>query len=97
MSDTAYWFIALGLGLVVALVAVALLQTFLQQVWRIERGAAQVWQAGKQVASNTSATWLLPATSGRLDQLIAEAGRHEQFLRGDPAGGLSGGEGGGRR
>lgn len=90
MSATGYWFIALALGLVVALVAVALLQTFLNQVWRIERGAGLVWQTGKQVASNTSTTWLLPATSERLDLLIAEAGRHEQFLRGEPAGDLAG-------
>ncbi len=85
MTTTGYWWVALSLGLVVAVVAVALLQIFLLQVKRIERGAEQVWQAGKQVASNTSATWLLAETSQRLDLLIDEAGRHEALLRPSPA------------
>jgi len=84
MSNTGYWFVALGLGLVVAVVAVVLLETFLRQVHRIERGAGLVWTAGKQVARNTSTTWLLGETSLRLDEFIAEAGRHEQLLRGEP-------------
>ncbi len=81
MTSTGYWWLALGLGLVVAVVAVVLLQLFLQQVKRIESGAEQIWQAGKQVAANTSATWLLTETSQGLDLLIEEAGRHEALLR----------------
>jgi hypothetical protein len=86
MSDEAYWLLALGLGLVVAVVAVVLLETFLRQVHRIERGANEVWVAGKQVAANTSATWLLGETSQRLDQLTEEAGRHVDLLGPAPAG-----------
>lgn len=84
MSNEAYWFLALGLGLVVAVVAVVLLQLFLNQVHRIERGAGLVWQAGKEVAANTATTWLLDATAERLSELGEEAGRHEQLLRGTP-------------
>lgn len=80
MTSHAYWWIALGLGLVVAVVAVVLLETFLRQVHRIETGAGLVWTAGKQVARNTATTWLLPETSQRLDLLTAEAGRHAQLL-----------------
>jgi hypothetical protein len=80
MSDEAYWFLALGLGLVVAVVAVILLETFLRQVHRIESGAALVWQAGKEVARNTATTWLLPATSDRLDRLTEEAMLHVELL-----------------
>jgi hypothetical protein len=86
MSDEAYWFLALGLGLVVAVVAVVLLETFLRQVHRIERGAGAVWAAGKEVAANTSATWLLGETSQRLDQVTEEAGRHVDLLGPAPAG-----------
>jgi hypothetical protein len=82
MTSTGYWWLALGLGLVVAVVAVILLQVFLRQVWRVERAAEQVWAAGKQVAANTSTTWLLGATADRLDVFIEEAGRHEQLLSG---------------
>ncbi len=80
MSDNGYWGLALGLGLVVAVVAVVLLETFLRQVHRIERGAGAVWTAGKQVAGNTVTTWLLPELSQRLDVLTAEAGEHVALL-----------------
>lgn len=82
MTDTGYWFLALGLGLVVAAVAVVLLQTFLKQVWRIEHGAAAVWAAGQEVARNTSTTWLLGSTSQQLALLNDEAGRHAALLSG---------------
>ncbi len=80
MSDDAAWSLALALGLVVAVVAVVLLEVFLRKVHRIEAGAAAVWVAGKQVARNTSTTWLLPELSGRLDLLTAEAGKHVELL-----------------
>ncbi len=85
MSDEAYWFIALGLGLVVAVVAVVLLEVFLRQVHRVENGAGLVWTAGKQVARNTATTWLLPETSKRLDLLTDEAMEHVALLTPAPA------------
>ncbi len=85
MSDTGYWWLALGLGLVVAVVAVVLLQIFLNQVYRIERGAEAVWAAGKEVARNTSTTWLLGTTSEKLELLTEEAGRHAALLSGADA------------
>jgi len=80
VSDNAYWAIALALGLVVAVVAVVLLELFLRQVHRIERGAGLVWNAGKQVAGNTATTWLLPETSDRLTSLTDEAMLHVALL-----------------
>lgn len=80
MSTNGYWFLSLVLGLVVAVVAVVLLEVFLRQVHRIERGAGLVWTAGKQVAGNTATTWLLGETSERLGQLTDEAGLHAQLL-----------------
>lgn len=85
MSRDAYWLLALGLGLVVAVVAVVLLETFLRQVHRIERGAGLVWTAGKQVARNTATTWLLPETSDRLTALTSEALLHIELLTPAPA------------
>lgn len=87
MTDETLWWIALGLGGVVAVVAVALLQTFLAQVRRVERAAEAIWEAGKQVARNTSTTWMLKQTSERLDELTAEALRHDEFLRSAREGG----------
>jgi hypothetical protein len=85
MTDHGYWWIALGLGLVVAVVAVVLLETFLREVHRIERGAGLIWTAGKQVAANTATTWLLPETSKRLAVLTDEAMLHVALLSPDPA------------
>lgn len=81
MSDTGLWWIALGLGLVVAIVATVLLQVFLNQVHRVERGAEAIWAAGKLVAANTATTWMLGETAQRLDLLTDEAARHEDLLR----------------
>jgi hypothetical protein len=81
MTDETLWWVALGLGAVVAVVAVVLLQTFLAQVHRIERAAEAIWEAGKQVAGNTASTWMLGITSQKLDALTEEAQRHDAFLR----------------
>lgn len=89
MTTNQYWWLALGLGLVVAVVAVVLLEMFLRQVKRIESGAGLLWQTGKQVAGNTSATWLLTDTSKALDLLIEEAGHHVELLSPAPASGGS--------
>ena len=83
MSTNEYWAISLLLGLVVAVVAVALLQLFLNRLRRIERGAEAIWESGKLVARNTATTWLLGTTSDKLDALTAEALRHDAFLRGE--------------
>lgn len=82
MSPHGYWWLALGLGLLAAVVATILLQLFYLQLRRIERDALALWETGKQVASNTATTWLLGDISAGLNQLITEAGRHEQLLRG---------------
>ncbi len=81
MSTNTYWAISLGLGLVVIVAAVVLLQMLLNEVHRVERGAGAIWDAGKQVARNTATTWMLSTVSGRLDRLTAEALRHDEFLR----------------
>jgi hypothetical protein len=83
MSTNGYWAISLALGLVVAVVAVVLLQLFLNQVRRIERGAEAIWESGKLVARNTATTWMLGTTSDKLDALTTEAMRHDAFLRGE--------------
>jgi hypothetical protein len=89
MSDVTLWWIALGVGVVVLVVAIVALQVFLNELHRIEKGSLAIWLAGKQVAANTATTWQLQVTSQGLDALTAEALRHDAFLRtgvaqGDP-------------
>ncbi|MHB1130042.1 MAG: hypothetical protein ACYC06_08360 [Ilumatobacteraceae bacterium] len=80
MSTESLWWIALALGLVVALVAVALLQIFYVNVRNIERGANAIWETGKQVARNTATTWMLGQASYTLTHLTDEALEHDAFL-----------------
>lgn len=80
MSTNALWWLTLGLGLVVSLIAVILLHTFYLQVRRIERATDAIWEAGKQVARNTATTWMLHQTTVRLDGLTEEALEHDAFL-----------------
>ena len=80
MSTHALWWVTLGVGLVVAVVATTLLQLFLNQVKRVERGSEAVWEAAKPVARNTATTWMLTQTTVRLDRLTEEALRHDALL-----------------
>ena len=91
MSTNALWWLSLGLGLVVAVAAVVLLELFHRQVRRIERGSEAIWEAGKQVARNTATTWMLHQTTVRLDALTDEALAHDALL--DAAGARAGGDG----
>lgn len=80
MSTNALWWMTLGVGLAVAIIAVVLLQVFYRHVRRIEEGSEAIWGAGKQVARNTATTWMLHQTTIRLDGLTDEALRHDAFL-----------------
>lgn len=80
MSHHAAWWLTLGLGLVVAIVAVVLLEIFYRKVRQIEGGTEAIWGMGRQVARNTATTWMLGQTSQRLDMLTEEALRHDAFL-----------------
>lgn len=80
MSTNAAWWLTLGLGLVVAIVAVVLLEVFYRKVRTVEAGTAAIWAMGKEVARNTATTWMLGQTPERLDRLTEEALRHDALL-----------------
>ena len=80
MSTNTAWWITLGLGLVVAIVAVVLLEIFYRKVRAIEAGSLAIWNMGKEVARNTATTWMLAQTPERLDRLTEEALRHDALL-----------------
>ena len=80
MSTHALWWVTLGLGLIVAVAATALLQLLLNEVKRVERAALDVWETAATVARNTATTWMLQQTTVRLDRLTEEALRHDALL-----------------
>ncbi len=80
LSHETYWWIAIGLGAVVILVAVALLEYFTRLVEAIEEAAKAIWITGKQTAANTATSWMLGQTVTHLDTLTEEAGHHLDML-----------------
>ncbi len=78
LSDgiVAAWWVALALGLVVALVVSALLETLRRTVLRIDAGVTAVWTMGKRVAQNTQTTYLFGTTKARGVDLLEELHRH---------------------
>ena len=73
---TTAWWIALGVGLVVALVVWALLEVLRRTVNQVDAGAQAVWTSGKRVAQNTWTAHLFLTTKARGVELLEEVQRH---------------------
>ena len=76
-----FWWIALGTGAVVLVVVIALLTMLLRTVQRIDDGVREVWETATRLASNTATTWQLRVTAGALEEIKAEALRHDELLQ----------------
>lgn len=76
------WWITLGIGLVVAVVVVVLLQLLLNAVDKVERTVITLWDTATTVARNTATSWQLGSTGDQLDRIKAEALRHDALLSG---------------
>jgi hypothetical protein len=74
------WWITLGVGLVVAAVVTLLLHLLLGAVKRIERNVTVLWQTATTVARNTATSWQLGTTAQTLEEIKAEALRHDALL-----------------
>lgn len=83
------WWITLGVGLVVAVVVVVLLEVLARNVEEIDRNVAKAWSTATRVARNTATTWSLQQTAVAAGVLRDEVALHEQLLR-DLAGGREG-------
>jgi hypothetical protein len=80
--ETAWW-IALGIGLVVALVVAALLEVLRRTVEEVRRGADDVLSMGGRLAQNTWTVQLLEITRRRGLELLAEVEEHVPKKGGD--------------
>ncbi|WP_051399979.1 hypothetical protein [Haloechinothrix halophila] len=78
----AIWWITLGIGLVVAVVVVVLLQLLLNAVDKVERNVITLWDTATTLARNTATSWQLGSTGDQLDRIKAEALRHDALLSG---------------
>jgi hypothetical protein len=73
LSSHGYWGIALGIGLVAALVVAALLVLLIQSVRSIEKSVDGLLEVAPAVAANTSNIPQLEATAPVLAQIVDEA------------------------
>ena len=75
-----FWWITLGLGLVVILVVIVLLSLLTSFVKDVDRAVAQIWEEAAGVATQTASTWMLADTVALAGELRAETGRHAELL-----------------
>jgi hypothetical protein len=80
-----FWWITLGLGLVVILVVVVLMMLLTSFVKDVDRAVGQIWEEAAGVATQTASTWMLANTAGLAGQLRDETRLHAELL-GDTAG-----------
>lgn len=80
MNVNDYWWTAMGLGVIIIVAAMVLLQMLLDQVHRVESVTEEVLEAAGQVAGNTINSGKFLITSAGLDALTEEALRHDAFL-----------------
>ncbi len=82
-DEKALWMIALGMGLVVILVVIALLTLLHRLVRDIDNGVHSLWTVTKRVAQNTTGLYQLAGTGSVLRALREEMIRHDKLLGGE--------------
>lgn len=74
------WWITLGVGLVLALAVVLLLQSLLREVEALTESVDELWRTAGTVAINTDKIGLISAVAGSVEGLRDEALKHDALL-----------------
>src|SRR5919204_3857713 len=69
MTDVHLWALSLTIAAVVVVVVALLLGLIIAAAKSIDRHAAAIWTAGKQIAGNTAAIWMLERTNDALQRV----------------------------
>ena len=78
MTELQWWWLSLGLFSIVVVVVAVLLGLIVATAKRIDRHAAAIWVAGKQIAGNTVSIWMLESANDALRGIKSALGRlHE--------------------
>jgi Na+/H+ antiporter NhaD/arsenite permease-like protein len=75
-----FWWITLGLGVVVIIAVIVLLSLLVALVKDIDRNLLEAWETATKVAANTATTWMLQQAGSRADELAEEVAVHSQLL-----------------
>ena len=79
-DEKVFWYIALGMGLVVILVVIVLLALLVSLVRDIDEGVTSLWTVTKRLAINTTGMYQLAGTASVLRALREECLRQEKML-----------------
>ncbi len=79
-DEKVLWYIALGMGLVVVIVVIALLTLLSRLVKEIDVGVASLWTVTKRLAQNTTGLYQLAGTGSIVRALREEMLRHDLLL-----------------
>lgn len=74
------WWLSLGIFSSVVLIVAVLLGLIIAAAKSIDRHAAAIWIAGKQIAGNTAAIWMLDQTNTTLRKILDELRGLQQAL-----------------
>ncbi|MGH9179795.1 MAG: hypothetical protein ACRD0N_14735 [Acidimicrobiales bacterium] len=81
-DQVTFWWITLGLGLVVNVVVAVLLMLLTSLVRDVDRAVAEVWDEAAGVATQTATTWMLATTASLATDLRDETRKHAELLAG---------------
>lgn len=79
-AEVTFWWVAIGVGFVVVLVAASLLQLLISLVKDIDRGVEDVKATLAATAGNTGHTPLIGQVAHDVDDILLEGLNHHLFL-----------------
>jgi hypothetical protein len=79
-EEITFWWVAIGMAVVVVLVVIALLSFLVMSVMSIDRDVAGVRDTLRAIPQNTANAALIPITADRVDAVLAEGLQHHLFL-----------------
>src|SRR5437016_14610808 len=85
-EEITWWWMTVGLGLVVVLVVIGVLTLLIRLVQDIDRGVEGVVETLGQTARNTGESFLIAETAGQVDAVLAEGRNHHMIFTRDMSG-----------
>jgi hypothetical protein len=79
-EEITFWWVAIGMAVVVVIVVIALLTFLLISVKSIDRDVVGVRDTLRAIPGNTVNAALIPITADRVDAVLAEGLQHHLFL-----------------
>ncbi|MGQ0715794.1 MAG: hypothetical protein ACT4NP_00530 [Pseudonocardiales bacterium] len=79
-EEITFWWVAIGMAVVVVLVVIALLSFLVISVRSIDRDVVGVRDTLRAIPGNTANAALIPITADRVDAVLAEGLQHHLFL-----------------